>query len=454
MDWGVLLSVPLESVVVRAVLAATAAVLLVRLVLRSGLRSPQARVLTALTPAAALIAIVVITGRSLQLPTVMLPSQGAEAITIPVRDGYLNFVPAAVPVLIGVWSVIAGARLVRRAVVVSRTRRQAAAWAEACTAPARLQRIAVRVASALEVPVPRLAVRPSCPGGAYVVGCRRPIVVLGADLLAQLDEQEVEGVLAHELAHVRRRDTLVAALLGMLRDVTFFVPGGGWAVQQLHRERELAADQLAVGATRRPGALASGLLKVLESAPTRTHACAALVPSGDLVGRVRVLVDDRPPATRARRAGEHLLIIGVVATATVGALIVPTLVTGGGGGEQQRDALALVWSNTQPLAAAEVPTGEARAFDVYRRSSLDTRADSASLVPRLDEQLQENRRAVWHACEADGCPIADRIVGLQLQPSVRAVDAATRDRWQATPVGGGVQPADGFRVFWLTRRAE
>jgi Zn-dependent protease with chaperone function len=450
MDWGVLLSVPLESVVVRVVLAAVAALLLVRLLLRSGLRSPQARVVSALAPGAALIAIVVVTGTSLQLPMLMIPSEGVDAITIPVQDGYLNFVPAAVPVLIGLWLTITGLRLTRRLVAVVRIRRQAVAWADACTPPARVRQIAVRVASALAVPTPRLAIRPSCPGGAYVVGTRRPIVVLGADLLDELDEQEIEGVLAHELAHVRRRDTLVATLLGALRDVTFFVPGGGWAVRQLHRERELAADQLAVSATRRPGALASGLLKVLESAPSKTQACAALVPSGDLVGRVRVLVDDRPPATRLRRASEHLLVVGVVATATAGALVVPTLVSGA---DQQRDALALVWSNTQPMTVAEVPTGEARAFDVYRRSNLDT-ASPSSLAPRLDEQLQENRRAVLHACEADGCPIADRIVGLQLQPSVRAVDAATRQRWDITPVGGGAQPADGFRVFWLTRRAE
>jgi Zn-dependent protease with chaperone function len=450
-DWGVLLSVPLESVVVRVVLAATAAVVLVRLLLRSGLRSPQARVVSALAPAAALLAIVVLTGTSLQLPLLMIPSEGVDAVTIPVQDGYLNFVPAAVPVLIGLWLSITAVRLVRRLLAVTRLRRQAAAWAQACDPPPRVRQIAVRVASALGVPIPRLAVRPTCPGGAYVVGTRRPIVVLGADLLAQLDEQEIEGVFAHELAHVRRRDTLVATLLGTLRDVTFFVPGGGWAVRQLHRERELAADQLAVAATKRPGALASGLLKVLEAAPSKTHACAALVPSGDLVGRVRVLVEDRPPATRLRRASEHVLVIGVVATATVGALIVPAMVSGG---DQQRDALAFVWSNTQPLAVAEVPTGEARAFDVYRRANLDTSSRSASLAPRLDEQLQENRRAVWHACESDGCPMTDHIVGLQLQPSVRAVDAATRDRWDVTPVGGGAQPADGFRVFWLTLRAE
>ena len=101
-----------------------------------------------------------------------------------------------------------------------------------------------------------MAVLPTCPGGALVVGTRQPVVLIGQDLLDRLDDAELEGVLAHELAHVRRRDNLVSAALGAARDLTFFVPGGGWAVRQLHRERELAADQVAVAATGRPGALA------------------------------------------------------------------------------------------------------------------------------------------------------------------------------------------------------
>lgn len=450
MDLGVLLSVPLESLVVRAVLATTAAIVLVRLLLRLGIRSPQARVATALAPAAALIVILVAGGPRPDLPILMVPSARADAVLIPVGDGYLNFVPFAVPILIGIWASIAGIRLVRRGVLVLRIRRAAASWArDTTTTPDRLRRTADRVAARLAVASPRLVVRERCAGGAFVVGQRRPIVVIGADLLARLDDQELEGVLAHELAHVKRRDTLVAAGLGVLRDLTFFVPGGGWAIRRLHRERELAADQLAVQTTRRPGALAGGLLKVLETAPGRHPvACAALAPSGDLVDRVRLLVDDVPHASRRRRFVEHGLVVGVVGLASVGALVVPGYLTGGG--EQSRDALALVWSLSTP-ATAEIPTGEARIFSVYRRGDLGPQTAGTSRAVVLDEQLQENRRAAVHACAAGTCPVPDRVRALQLQPSVRAVDAATADRWRAIPVGNGTPGTDGFQVFWLTR---
>jgi beta-lactamase regulating signal transducer with metallopeptidase domain len=223
----------------------------------------------------------------------------------------------------------------------------------------------------LRVPAPAVTVLPTCRGGAVVVGSRRPVVLVGRDLLERLDEDEVEGVLAHELAHVRRRDNLVATLLGAVRDLTFFVPFGGWAIRQLHRERELAADQVAVAATGRPGALASGLLKVLEVAtPTRP-------PLRGLGAAWRA----RPPGPGARRGHPPLSPVrkGLrgrrrhlgVATAVVVALVLPGVLAGA---DRQRDAVAVLWSTSAPTAVADrdpVVAGEARAFDVYRRSSLD-----------------------------------------------------------------------------------
>lgn len=446
MDFGVLVAVPLESIVIRAVLATLGVVLIVRLLLLLGLRSSHARVATALAPAAALVVVVLLTGTSMRPPLLMFPAEGARAIPIPVRDGSLNFAPIAIPLLVGVWATVAGCRLSRRARSLLRVRREALAASGQRPGDAELQQLAARIAATLEVPAPQVVVRERCPGGAFVVGSREPVIVIGADLLASLDDEELEGVLAHELAHVWRRDTLVATALGALRDLTFFVPGGGWAVRQLHRERELAADQVAVRVTKRPGALASGLLKVIEVNPARHYECAALVPSGNLVDRVRVLVDDAPPLTRLRRSSETAAVVMVVMTATTAALTLPSALAGP---EQQRDALAFVWSSTPAVTAAEVPTGEARAFEVYRRGSTVAEGATSTIAgPRLDERAQENRRGTLHACAAGSCPIPERTLSLRLQPTAGPVDDARSARWNATQVGRS-DTADGFRLFWL-----
>jgi Zn-dependent protease with chaperone function len=453
-DLGVLLSLPLESIAVRAVLATLIAVGLVRLALRIGLRTPSARVATSFAPALALVAVVVLTGTAIQVPVLMFPSDGGDALLIPVRDGYLHFAPLAVPIVVGAWASIAVVRLARRLRVELGARSSARAALRLGRTDVGVTAVARRLADRLGTAAPRVAVVPSCPGGAFVVGIRRPTIVIDAELVAALDEEELEGVLAHELAHVRRRDTLVSTSLGTLRDLTYFVPGGGWAISQLHRERELAADQIAATTTGRPGALASGLLKVLETAPGRTHACAPLAPSGGLVDRVTVLLDESPAPRRSRRAAEVSTVAVAVAVATTAALAVPATMAGA---DRERDQLALVWSATQPAPATTVDsTVDARAFEVYRRSSLDVTPPTVALSTNLGEQSQENRRAALHACaEPDGiCPVASRPPGLGLRPApVIRTDAGLSQRWEPVPVAGSDAEA-GLRLFWLAQRPE
>lgn len=448
MDLGVLFSLPLESIAIRAVIASLVAVLAARVLLRAGLRCPQVRVIASIVPLLALTAVLLLSGTQLRLPVVMLPAEGG-AVTIPVPDGYLHFVPLAVPLVAGVWSLIAFGRLARRGLAHRR------AWLDARRAlaasprpPVRVVRLAEQIAMRMQVPAPSIAIVEGCRGGAYVVGTRAPILVIGQELLEQLDPEELEGVIAHELAHVRRRDTPVAAALGTVRDLMFFVPGAGWAVRQLHRERERAADLLAVRMTGRPGALASGLLKVLEEAPAGRVACAPLAPAGSVVDRVRLLVGDEPPPRKGRRLAEATSVVVVTVTAVVGALVVPGAWTGP---EHDRDALALVWSAAAPATADVTASVEARAFQTYRRTSLEVAATERSVHGRLAEHSQDNRRAALHACadETTACPVPRTSVSLGLRPAAFDYDGQTLARWDARPVGSDAS-RDGFRVFLLT----
>ena len=97
---------------------------------------------------------------------------------------------------------------------------------------------------------------------ALTYGFRQPIIVLSSWMVSNLDERELEAVLAHELTHVSRHDALVMWLAEMLRDAFFYLPTSWLAYRQLQQEKELACDELAATHTHRPLALAGALTKV------------------------------------------------------------------------------------------------------------------------------------------------------------------------------------------------
>jgi len=123
-----------------------------------------------------------------------------------------------------------------------------------------------RLAMRLGVAPPRLRICALDRPLALACGLRRPVVLLSTWMLVHLDRRELEAVLAHEVAHVARRDFLAAWLTTMLRDAFCYLPASRVAYRQLQREREFACDSLVVAATGRPLALASALVKVWQPA--------------------------------------------------------------------------------------------------------------------------------------------------------------------------------------------
>jgi beta-lactamase regulating signal transducer with metallopeptidase domain len=95
-------------------------------------------------------------------------------------------------------------------------------------------------------------------------GMLRPVVLLPAALVFQLSPAQLEAILAHELAHVKRNDYLVNLLLSGLEVIFFFHPCYWWMSHTVKELREHAADDLAIQAGIEPKHLATGLAEVLN----------------------------------------------------------------------------------------------------------------------------------------------------------------------------------------------
>jgi len=81
-----------------------------------------------------------------------------------------------------------------------------------------------------------------------VTGFLKPIILIPAGLLANLPQDQIEAILLHELAHIRRKDYAINLLQSFAEILFFFNPGLLWVSSILRDERENCCDDIAISA--------------------------------------------------------------------------------------------------------------------------------------------------------------------------------------------------------------
>lgn len=99
---------------------------------------------------------------------------------------------------------------------------------------------------------------------ALVTGLFRPYIIVSSGLIGMLDDEELDGVLCHELMHLRRGDIWWTTIGAVLRDLTRFLPGTRRLYDLLLTEQEVVCDDRVLGESRRL-ALAGALARVWQS---------------------------------------------------------------------------------------------------------------------------------------------------------------------------------------------
>ena len=78
------------------------------------------------------------------------------------------------------------------------------------------------------------------------VGFLKPVILFPPAALMNLSTAQLESVLAHELAHIRRHDYLINLLQTIAETLFFYQPAIWWVSSQIRHERELCCDDMAV----------------------------------------------------------------------------------------------------------------------------------------------------------------------------------------------------------------
>jgi hypothetical protein len=155
--------------------------------------------------------------------------------------------------------------------------------------------------------VPALAWCARCAAPA-VVGVARPMVLLPVALSTGMTAAQIEAILAHELAHVRRLDPLVNLLQGLVEALLIFHPAVWFVSRRLRAERENCCDDMVLAAGSAPLDYVKSLVRAAElglpsgpaTPPAGAAALAAVGHPSQLRQRIiRLLQGEPAPQLRA-----------------------------------------------------------------------------------------------------------------------------------------------------------
>jgi beta-lactamase regulating signal transducer with metallopeptidase domain len=227
------------------------------------------------------------------VPVTRVPVMLAQAATESWRDRAIDFASSAqhyLPAIVAIW--LLGVVVLSSRLLVSWARARRLAYRGTKQASVQWLHAARRLSDALGLRRAVMLVESAAVEVPSVIGSLRPVILLPAAAIVGMTPEQIEMVLAHELAHIRRHDFLVNLLQAVVETLMFYHPAVWWMSRRVRVERENCCDDLAVAVCGNPIQYARALTRLEE---LRAHAPAITVAAngGSLMDRIRRLVTDR-----------------------------------------------------------------------------------------------------------------------------------------------------------------
>ena len=154
-----------------------------------------------------------------------------------------------------------------------------------------------------------------------VIGFLKPVILLPFGLLSNIPPEQVEAILLHELAHVRRKDYLVNLVQSFAEVVFFFNPALLWISSLVREERENCCDDVAISHTKNKKQFIHALVAFQEYAAHPSNKQPAIAFSGRknyLLSRVKRIIYNENKKLNAMEKG--FFIVSITAVSLVGLL--------------------------------------------------------------------------------------------------------------------------------------
>ncbi|HEV7485156.1 MAG TPA: M56 family metallopeptidase [Thermoanaerobaculia bacterium] len=228
---------------------------------------------------------------------------------LPTPYPLINYTKSHLPQIVLVW--LTGVLLLSVRLLFGWLRAHSIARKNATEAAPEWQRSARRLADALKLRRAVQLLESAAVEVPTVIGWLRPVVLLPATSLTGLSTEQMEMILAHELAHIRRNDFFVNLMQAVVETLLFYHPAVWWISNRIRVEREHCCDDVAVSVSGKPLVYARALTRLEELRVEDAQAFIA-ANGGSLIGRIRRLAGARaesPNAPSRFVAGAALLTV-------------------------------------------------------------------------------------------------------------------------------------------------
>ena len=226
-----------------------------------------------------------------------------------------------------------------------------------------------------------------------VLGWFRPVVLLPARALTGLTEEQIEAVIAHELAHIRRLDCFVNLFQIATETLLFYHPAVWWVSQRIRAERENCCDDdaIAICGDAVNYARALTLMEGWRTAPALMMAANR----SPLAARVIRLLGWDGAAGRMRvagLAGSFVCLAGALLAGNAFLGVAQAALGAGASAKQEQGSGSVIVVRPEPAAAKEraaqapKPSGsaEAKAQTNREKDQKTTNAEQAKKESYLD----------------------------------------------------------------------
>ncbi len=213
------------------------------------------------------------------------------------RERLMSFVMTArqsLPSVVAIW--LLGVVVLSSRLLVSWIRARRLATHGSVDASAQWQAAAARLSDALGLKRAVRLLESAAVEVPSVIGSLKPVILLPASTLTGLTPAQIEMILAHELAHIRRHDFLVNLLQAVVETLMFYHPAVWWMSRRVRIERENCCDDLAVAVCGNPIQYARALTR-LEELRSASMTVVVAANGGSLLDRVRRIATTRAEST-------------------------------------------------------------------------------------------------------------------------------------------------------------